>query len=74
MSKALTFSKQSGGNIEHNNRTEKKYRDNIDKERTKENITLVNIPIKEFYEQEFGEAVKNIMRNKKDLVGKLEII
>ena len=23
MSKALTFSKQSGGNIEHNNRTEK---------------------------------------------------
>ena len=65
MSKALTFSKQSGGNIEHNNRTEKKYRDNIDKERTKENITLVNIPIKEFYEQEFGEAVKKYNEKQK---------
>ena len=58
MSKALTFSKQAGGNLEHNNRTEKKYRDNIDTSRTKDNITLVNIPIKEFYEQEFGAAVK----------------
>ena len=58
MSKALTFSKQSGGNIEHNNRTEKRERDNIDKERSKNNITLVNIPIKDFYEQEFGAAVK----------------
>ena len=58
MSKAASFSKQSGGNLEHNNRIEKRYRDNIDNERTKNNITLVNIPIKDFYEQEFGEAVK----------------
>ena len=48
MSKALTFSKQSGGNIEHNNRTEKRERDNIDKERSKNNITLVNIPMKNY--------------------------
>lgn len=65
MSKALTFSKQSGGNLEHNNRTEKKYRDNIDKERSKNNITLVNIPIKDFYEQEFSEAVKNYNEKQK---------
>ena len=65
MSKALTFSKQSGGNIEHNNRTEKRYRDNIDKSRTKNNITLVNIPIKNFYEQEFGEAVKKYNEKQK---------
>ena len=65
MSKALTFSKQSGGNIEHNNRTEKRERDNIDKERSKNNITLVNIPIKDFYEQEFSEAVKNYNEKQK---------
>ena len=65
MSKALTFSKQAGGNLEHNNRTEKKYRDNIDTSRTKDNITLVNIPIKEFYEQEFGEAVKKYNEKQK---------
>ena len=65
--KSANFKKGSGGNIEHNNRTEKRERDNIDKERSKNNITLVNIPIKDFYEQEFSEAVKNYNEKQKRL-------
>ena len=56
--KSANFKKGSGGNIEHNNRTEKRERDNIDETRKEQNITLVNIPIKEFYEQTFGDAVE----------------
>ena len=58
MSEKSASFKKGKGNVEHNNREEKIERDNIDKERTKDNITLVNIPIKEFYEQTFGAAVE----------------
>lgn len=56
--KSASFKKEAGGNIEHNNRTETRERDNIDETRSHLNITLVNIPIKEFYEQTFGAAVE----------------
>ena len=59
MSEKSASFKKGKGNVEHNNREEKIERDNIDNERTKNNITLVNIPIKEFYEQTFGQAVKD---------------
>ena len=58
MSEKSASFKKGKGNVEHNNREEKIERYNIDKERTKNNITLVNIPIKEFYEQTFGAAVE----------------
>ena len=58
MSEKSASFKKGKGNVEHNNREEKIERYNIDKERTKNNITLVNIPIKEFYEQTFGGAVE----------------
>lgn len=57
MSKAATFSKKSG-NIDHNNRVEKKHRDNIDTERSKNNITIVQKPIEEFYQETFGAAIE----------------
>ena len=59
MSEKSASFKKGKGNVEHNNREEKIERDNIDKERSKNNITLVNIPIKDFYEQTFGQAVKD---------------
>ena len=59
MSEKSASFKKGKGNVEHNNREEKIERDNIDNERTKNNITLVNIPIREFYEQTFGQAVKD---------------
>ena len=58
------------GNVEHNNREEKIERDNIDKERSKNNITLVNIPIKDFYEQTFDKQLKITMRNKREKIEK----
>ena len=60
MSEKSASFKKGKGNVEHNNREEKIERDNIDNERTKNNIQIgKKIDLREFYEQTFGQAVKD---------------
>ena len=58
MTKSLSFVKGSG-NLNHNNRSRDSISENVDITRTGNNIIIIQENLKEAYEKEFGEAVKN---------------
>lgn len=64
MSKKATASFSQGrGSIRHNNRDF--YAENVNKELTPDNVTIIKIPLEQFYEDEFGEAVKEYNERQK---------
>jgi hypothetical protein len=64
MTKSLSFVKGSG-NLNHNNRSRDSISENVDITRTGNNIIIIQENLKEAYEKEFGEAVKNYNEKQK---------
>lgn len=67
LSKTISFHNGSNWSIGHNVRDERfvKDQDHIDKSLSKNNLTLVNIPVRKAYEDIFGEAVKEYNQKQK---------
>ena len=64
MTKSLSFVKGSG-NLNHNNRSRDSISENVDSSRTKNNIIIIQENLKQAYEKEFCEAVKNYNEKQK---------
>ena len=58
------------GNLKHNNRDKDSLSKNIDIDRIENNKILVKKDIKEVYKEQFGEAVENIILNKREKIEK----
>lgn len=55
--RTTSMSNEHSGSLGHNNRVKGKFSGNVDKERTKNNVTIVKQTLDEAYDEVFGEAV-----------------